>query len=92
MELGSALQYYQKMNIFEGARRITKVIAVMIVVGFGYAIFTEQADTVPLSYLSSGPEKTMARIDECSVVDSSLPFKFVLLPRMRQSKNMRCGS
>ena len=63
------------MNIFEGARRIAKVIAVMIVVVFGYAIFTEQADPVPLSYLSSGPEKTVARIDECSVVDSSLPLR-----------------
>lgn len=57
------------INMFEGARRIAKLIAVFIVVGFGIAIVTDSARTVYVSYLVSG--QTVVRVDRCPGAGSS---------------------
>lgn len=54
------------MNIFEGARRVAKVVAVLIVVGFGVAIFTAQHGPVSVSYLVTDPGGTPVRVDQCA--------------------------
>lgn len=53
------------INMFEGARRIAKVIAALIVVGFVVAIFTNDPDPVSVTYLIAGPNKAPVRIGKC---------------------------
>ena len=61
--------------MFEGARRVAKVSAVLIAVGFGYVMFTEQTDPLSVSYLISSPDNVPVRVDECSATDSTLSFR-----------------
>jgi hypothetical protein len=65
------------MNIFEGARRVAKVVAVLIVVGFGVAIFTAQHGPVSVSYLITGTDVAPVRVDTCGEVDSSATKELV---------------
>jgi hypothetical protein len=58
------------MNIFEGARRISYVIAALIAVGFGmnvYAVFGKShfVPAVPVSYLLSSPDSLPVRVQGC---------------------------
>lgn len=58
------------MNIFEGARRISYVIAALVAVGFGmnvYAVFGKShfVPTVPVSYLISSPDSPPVRVQGC---------------------------
>ena len=55
------------MNIFEGSRRIAKLFAVLIVVGFAIAIFTARQEPVSVSYLITGPDVAPVRVDECGL-------------------------
>lgn len=59
------------MNIFEGSRRIAKLIAALIVIGFAVAIFTQQQNSVSVSYLIAEPDKAPVRVDTCGQVSSS---------------------
>lgn len=67
------------MNIFEGSRRIAKLFAALIVVGFGVAIFTAQHDPVSVSYLVTGPGSAPVRVDQC--VDSANTYQKNLTTR-----------
>ena len=59
------------MNIFEGARRIAKLTAALIVVGFGFAIIYDSPSPVSVSYLIAGVAKPPARVEQCEVGDVS---------------------
>ena len=59
------------MNIFEGARRIAKLIVALIVVGFGFAIVYDSPSPVSISYLIAGATKPPARVEQCEVGDIS---------------------
>lgn len=54
------------INMFEGARRIAKLIAVFIVVGFGIVIVTESAQPVRLEYALSEQNHPPALTESCS--------------------------
>ena len=55
------------MNIFEGARRIAKLTAALIVVGFVANFFTEYYPPVSVSYLIAGATKPPVRVEQCEV-------------------------
>lgn len=59
------------MNIFEGARRIAKLTAALIVVGFVANFFTEYYPPVSVSYLIAGATKPPVRVEQCEVSDAS---------------------
>lgn len=59
------------MNIFEGARRIAKITAALIVVGFGFAIIDEQPSPVSVSYLIEAATKPPVRVKQCEVSSAS---------------------
>lgn len=58
------------MNIFEGARRISYVIAALIAVGFCINVYTvfgksHYVPAVPVSYLVSSPDALPVRVEAC---------------------------
>ncbi len=53
------------MNIFEGARRIAKLISALIVVGFIITFFENYLPPVSVTYLISGADKPLVRVDQC---------------------------
>ena len=57
------------MNIFEGSRRIAKLIGACIAVGFLFVGITDRIEPVSVSYLWSEDGKTATRIDQCAVTD-----------------------
>ena len=60
------------MNIFEGARRIAKLTAALIVVGFGFAIIIDEPRSpISVSYLIAGATKPPVRVEQCEVGDVS---------------------
>lgn len=59
------------MNIFEGARRIAKLIAACIVVGFCFAIIDEQPSPVSVSYLIEGAFKPPIRVEQCEADEAT---------------------
>ena len=81
------------MNIFEGARRIAKLIVALIVVGFGFAIVYDSPSPVSVSYLIAGVAKPPVRVEQCEVgvgsrtkeitsksagiINATLCFKFI---------------
>ena len=59
------------MKIFEGARRIAKLIAACIVVGFCFAIIDEQPSPVSVSYLIEGAFKPPIRVEQCEADEAT---------------------
>jgi hypothetical protein len=55
------------INMFEGARRIAKLIAVFVVVGFGIAIVTNSAETVDVRYAIAGPGQPPVKVESCPI-------------------------
>ena len=53
------------MNIFEGSRRITKLTAAGIAVGFLIAFAYDNPEPVSVSYLIADGKTAPARVDEC---------------------------
>ena len=53
------------MNIFEGARRIAKLISALIVAGFVLAFFNAYSPPLLVSYIISGANKPLVRVDQC---------------------------
>ena len=59
------------MNIFEGARRIAKLTAALIVVGVVVNFFTEYYPPVSVSYLIAGATKPPVRVEQCDADEAS---------------------
>ena len=59
------------MNIFEGARRIAKLTAALIVVGFVITFFQEYLPPVSVSYVIAGLTKPPVRVEQCETGDIS---------------------
>lgn len=59
------------MNIFEGGRRIAKLTAALIVVGFVANFFTEYYPPVSVSYLIAGATKPPVRVEQCDADKAS---------------------
>ncbi len=59
------------MNIFEGARRIAKLTAALIVVGFVVTFFQEYLPPVSVSYVIAGVTKPPVRVEQCQTGDIS---------------------
>ena len=57
------------MNIFEGARRIAKLIAALIVLGFSIAIILDRPLPVTVSYLIAAATMPPVRVDQCDLID-----------------------
>ena len=59
------------MNIFEGARRIAKLTAALIVVGFVVTFFQDYFPPVSVSYVIAGATKQPVRVEQCENNDAS---------------------
>ena len=59
------------MNIFEGARRIAKLTAALIVVGFVVTFFQDYLPPVSVSYVIAGVTKPPVRVEQCQTGDIS---------------------
>jgi hypothetical protein len=59
------------VNIFEGARRIAKLTAALIVVGFVVTFFQDYLPPVSVSYLIRGATKPPVRVEHCEIGDIS---------------------
>ncbi len=59
------------MNIFEGARRIAKLTAALIVVAFVANFFTKYYPSVSVSYLIAGATKPLVRVEQCEAGKAS---------------------
>jgi len=53
------------MNVFEGSRRVAKLTAAGIAVGFLIAFAYDNPETVSVSYLITDGKTAPARVDEC---------------------------
>ena len=58
------------MNIFEGSRRVAKLVAAGIIAGFLFYGITESIGPVTVSYLWSEDGKIATRINQCAVTDT----------------------
>jgi hypothetical protein len=82
------------MNIFEGSRRIAKLIGACIAVGFLFVGITDRIDPVSISYLWSEDGKTATRIDQCAVTDkerTATKAKLADILKEKKSSNLAIG-
>jgi hypothetical protein len=54
------------INVFEGARRISKTIMLLILVGTLIAIWYDSPDAVKLAYEIAFPRAVPSRVEQCS--------------------------